>query len=173
MFRKFIDGLVFGSGFAIAFLVVAYVVVNIAFRLGTPLVGNPGQDIVLPPVTPALKVEPEIPFHELSIDDQIKASSVIAMAKYKKSSEGRIHAVITEFLKKDPATTIYYKIGDEYPDASYYPSDGAVRGEGAIIFFVGSPASMRMSVSYDGDRIHGLGDIPIELFKQKCDKSVS
>jgi hypothetical protein len=43
-------------------------------------------------------------------------------------------------------------------------------GDGVVIFFTGSPASMSMSMSFSGDRIHGLGDIPLQLFKQKCEE---
>ena len=79
-----------------------------------------------------------------------------------------MRAIIKEFLKKESNTTIYYDIGDEYPSSSYYPREGTRYGDGVIIFFTVSPATMRMSMSFSGDRIHSLGDIPIELFKEKC-----
>ncbi len=82
---------------------------------------------------------------------------------FKKFIEGLIFG-----SKKEPGTIIYYKVGDEYPGASYYPKDGINRGEGVIIFFTGSPATMKMSVTFSDGRIHGLNDIPIELFKKKC-----
>ncbi len=77
-------------------------------------------------------------------------------------------AIIKEFLKKEPDTTIYYSVGDEYKDSSYCPSQNTKYGDGVVISFVGSPATMRMSMSYSGGRIHSLGDIPMELFKEKC-----
>ena len=46
--------------------------------------------------------------------------------------------------------------------------DEAIFGDGAVVFFMGSPATMKMAVTYTGDRIHGLGDIPIELLREKC-----
>lgn len=112
--------------------------------------------------------KPGKPFHELSLDDQIKQASVIAIAKYEKSSDGKMKAILKEFLKKEPGTTIYYNIGDEYPGSSYYPKENTMYGDGVIIFFTGSPATMKMSMTYSGDRIRGLGDIPIELFRKKC-----
>ena len=108
------------------------------------------------------------PFHELSLEDQIKQASVIAIAKYQKSSDGKMKAIINEFLKKEPGTTIYYNIGDEYPGSSYYTKENTMYGDGIIIFFTGSPAIMKMSMTYSGDRIRSLGDIPIELFRKKC-----
>lgn len=77
-------------------------------------------------------------------------------------------AVITEFLKKDANVTIYYGMGDEYPSSSYYPKEKTGYGDGVVIFFTGSPAMIKMSMTYSGDRIHGLGDLPVELLRKKC-----
>ena len=90
------------------------------------------------------------------------------MAVYEPSSDGKMKAIIKEFLKKKPGTIIYYQVGDEYPAASYYPQEGIEHGDGVIIFFTGSPAKMKMSVTFSDGRICGLSDIPIDLFKKKC-----
>jgi len=111
---------------------------------------------------------PTIPFHELELDQQIEQSSVIAIARYEPGNNGEVKAIITEILKKDPNTTFYYNIGDEYKSSSYYPRDNTRYGDGVVIFFTGSPANMRMSMSYHGDRIRSLGDLPIELLRKKC-----
>lgn len=115
-------------------------------------------------------IKPGKPFYELGIDEQIKRASVIALARYERASDGEMKAVIKEFLKKEPNVQIYYKVGDEYAPSSYYPGGKTVYGDGVVIFFTGSPATMQLSMTYSGDRIHGLGDIPIELFKEKCAK---
>lgn len=181
MLRKFIDGLVFGGGFAIAFVGVWY----LAAYLITPL-------FVASPFERAANKQPAdmqgtfqsselgrgevfrelaTPFHELGLDEKIKRSSVIALARYEPSPDGKMKAIITEFLKKDPNVTIHYSIGDEYPASSYYPKASTSYGDGVIIFFTGSPATMRMSMTYSGDRIHSLGDLPIELFRKKCEEN--
>jgi hypothetical protein len=59
---------------------------------------------------------------------------------------------------------------DEYSAASYYPKQGTSHGDGIVIFFDGSPAMMRLSMSYSGDRIQSLGDMPLELLRAKCEK---
>lgn len=168
MFKRFVDGLVFGSGFAIAFVVISmlatFLVMPMVFRPGMPpdiSISHPG-----PPVGMFDESGPR--FHELSVDEQIKQASVIALARYEPVPDGKMKAVIREFLKKEPDATLYYSIGDEYPSSSYYPKEGESRGDGLIIFFVGSPAMMRMSMSYSGDRILSLGDIPLQLFRNKC-----
>lgn len=114
----------------------------------------------------------ETPFHELELSEQIKQSSVIALLKYEQATDGKRHAVIKEFLKKSPGTEIYYAVGDEYKHSSYYPNAGTNYGDGLVIFFVGSPAQMRLSMSFEGDRIRGLGDLPVNLLREKCNESI-
>lgn len=178
MLKKFTEGLVFGGGFGVSFLVLWYV----AAYLITPMFvesqieqaanrqlsdhdAKTQSSISRSPGTPR---DSGPPFHELKIEEQIKKSSVIALAKYEPSPDGKMKAIIKEFLKNEPGVTLYYKIGDEYASSSYYPKEKTSYGDGLVIFFVGSPATMRMSMSYEGDRIRGLGDIPLELLKKKC-----
>ncbi len=171
MLNKFLDGLYFGTGFALAFVVIAllagFLIAPMVFSPRMPAditIGHPGPHRGFP-------MEGGPQFHELSIDEQIKEASVIALARYEPSPDGRMKAVIKEFLKKKPGTELYYDVGDEYPSASYVPEENASRGDGLVIFFVGSPAMMRMSMSYTGNRIYSLGDIPLELFRDKCKDS--
>lgn len=183
MLKKFTEGFVFGGGFGVAFLGLWYV----AAYLITPkfaesqieqLTNKHLSDLgaktqsTNPKSLGTLRV-PESHFYELKLEDQIKKASVIALAKYEPSPDGKMKAIIKEFLKKEPGTTIYYKVGDEYAASSYYPKDKTTYGDGVIIFFVGSPATMRMSMTYQGDRIHGLGDLPLELLKSKCKDSTT
>lgn len=179
MFKKFTEGLVFGGGFGISFIFLW----NIAAYLIYPISVTPHiqdsvskkmsefESQVSPSLSSKYELSDELPiqFHEMSLEEQINTASVIAIAKYEMSSDGKMKAIIKEFLKKEPGTTIYYNIGDEYPGSSYYPKVNTMYGDGVVIFFTGSPASMKMSMSYSGNRIHSLGDIPIELFKKKCD----
>lgn len=113
----------------------------------------------------------QLHFHEFSLDEKIKQASVIAIATYEPSPDGRIKAVIREFLKKEPNTIIRYKVGDEYASGSFYPNESQRRNTdgGVVVFFVGSPALVQYSVSYSGDRIAGLSDIPVKLLRKKCD----
>ena len=113
-------------------------------------------------------IEPEIQFYDLPLDEQIAQASVIAVARYEAASDGRMKAIISEILKKEPGTVFHYKVGDEHPSSSYFPRENESHGEGMVIFFVGSPATMRLSMSFDGDRIRSLGDLPLELLRQEC-----
>ncbi len=167
MLRKLVEGFVLGVGFALAFVLVLVFVtpqlMPISFRPGERPSSIEGQGIS------SVSIPEEIKFHELPLEEQIKQASVIALARYEPSPDGKMKAVIREFLKKDPNSVLHYKIGDEYASGSFYPREGRDYGEGVIVFFVGSPASMRLSMTYSGDRIRGLADIPVELFRKKCE----
>jgi hypothetical protein len=169
MLKKFIEGLVFGAGFGIAF-----------FAIG--LVGTSSMVSMLPTSRPnavpgAMTTTTQqsdeqqgLPFYELPLEERIKQASVIAVARYEAAEDGRMKAVLKEFLKQDDQAAFHYQIGDEYAPSSYYPKQGASYGDGIVIFFEGSPAIMRSSMSYSGDRIPGLGDMPVELLRVKCGK---
>ena len=175
MFRKFLEGLCFGGGFALAFILIA----GVASSLLIPMIVRPPA--IPPELAPAVpshmarmwEEDAGPPFHELPVEQQIATASVIALARYEPAPDGRLKAVIKEILKKTPGTEFYYAVGDEYTSGSYYPVEGRNRGDGMVIFFKGSPAMMRMSMTYTGDRIHSLGDIPLQLFREKCDESKS
>jgi hypothetical protein len=94
--------------------------------------------------------------------------TAILLVTYKPVSDGKISAVIGEFLKKDIGAQISHDVGDEFPPASYYPDSNKDRGTGALVFLTGTPAYMRMSLSISENRIAGLGGMPIEAPREKC-----
>ncbi len=165
MVKKFLQGLVFGFGFSISLVVVAYLSTSYLFPVF--FYPNP-QTTGYISALPDFSEDDETPFHELSIDEQIDEASVIALTKHESSGDGKTKSVIAEILKKDPDTEFYYNVGDEYPPASFYPEENVRYGDGQVIFFVGSPAMMKVTMSFSRERISGLGDMPLELFREKC-----
>ena len=152
--NKFINGLVFGSGFGLALILILYLFTSLnverkTYNIDQSLNSNIDQTS----------------FRDLSVDDQIKQSSVIVIAIFQKADNGKNKSIITEILKQDTNTEFYYSIGDEYSPP--FPHDNFY-GDGEVIFFTGSPAEVKRAVSFYGNRIHGLGNIPIELFRSKC-----
>jgi hypothetical protein len=166
MGKKFLEGVTFGSGFGLAFLLIVWLGLSFVISKAPDKTGVSFS--TLKPTEKSAK-ESRSPFHELTIEEQIKKSSVIALARYETAPDGKKKAILKEFLKRKPGTTIYYNIGDEYPQGSYYPTEGRGNNENLIIFFTGSPASMEMSTTFSGDRIRSLGDIPLVLFRSKCE----
>ncbi len=179
MLNKFKEGLVFGGGFGISFIAIWY----IAAYLITPMLVNEqieninerhqSLSSINTPVHSQTTIShpPQKQFYELSSDEQIQTASVIVLAKYESAQDGKVKAVISQFLKKDDNVTFHYKIGDELVSSSYYPRENTSYGDGLVVFFAGSPLSQKISMPYDGDRIRSLGDMPMELFKNKCNAS--
>lgn len=168
MIRKLVEGFIFGVGFSLALgLVVMFVLPRLMPH--SVLSNAPSYSVIEGASTFSVPMPEDMRFHELPLEEQISKASAIALARYEPSPDGKMRAIIREFLKKDPEAVIYYKIGDEYASGSFYPNQGIGHGDGMIIFFVGSPATMRLAMTYSGDRIGGLADIPVELFRKKCE----
>jgi len=112
------------------------------------------------------ELQNKVKFHELSDEDQIRNASVLVVIKYVPGSEGKTLAIIEEIHKKSQDTKIYFEIGDEYPNANFYPEE-ASRGDGAVILFIGSPAEERRSSSIFNKRIGAYGNMPVKTLISK------
>jgi len=107
-------------------------------------------------------------------DALIKAASVIVYSD-NKVVNNEIHPEIREILLLRPGVTFYYKVGDSFPMLGPEQQLGPVEShsEGQIVFLVGSPASFKESVSvYDG-RLGALGDMPMDVLKEKIAAAAS
>jgi hypothetical protein len=174
MLRKFAEGLLFGAGFTISFVILVALGGSVLFGSMVP---TSRWSASSGPVTTTQQIDEDekksSPFYELPIEQQIEEASIIALARYEPAEDGRMRAVLKEILKQKDGVTFYYQLGDEYTPSSYYPKSGTSYGDGIVIFFEGSPAMMRRAISYSGNRITGLGDMPIELFRDKCEKEAA
>lgn len=177
MIKRFLHGLIFGFGFCVAVGIFLYFWLNVGFVSKTytsePTEYTRPSSIEIP--DELKNTNPDnlnellgTSFRELTLEERIENSSVVALAEFVPEADGRMRAVISEILKQEEGTVFYYEVGDEYTEASYYKQDKVDKGEGLVIFFVGSPAKKKMSMTYRGNRITGLGDLPIALLREKC-----
>ncbi len=170
MLQKFFNGLMFGAGFFVA-------VALLGWLSATALISRSGGDdakaIYFGPSFTSraehlgVRSEP-LSLRDLPIETRIERATVIVLTRFEDAADGRKKAVIAEVLKHTPGTRFQYAVGDEYPSASYYPKDDVIRGDGTVVFFEGTSADMRYSVSFQGERVSGLGDIPMTLLREKC-----
>ena len=109
-------------------------------------------------------------FHDWPLEKQIQTASVIAIGKWQKS-DSTLKCIISEVLKHAPNTAFYYKVGAEFRPGNQRVKDNTSYGDGQIMFFVGSPASFRYAMSFSGDRIAGMGDMPINELRELIRKS--
>lgn len=70
-----------------------------------------------------------------------------------------------------PGKSLQNDIGDEYSSGSYYPKENVSRGDALLLFFKSSPFPGTSSMAIYHDRIAGLGDMPMELFRKKVKES--
>jgi hypothetical protein len=109
-------------------------------------------------------------FDRLSPEQRVEAASVIALARWQKSGS-TLRCVISEILKQTPNTKFYYKVGDEFRAGNQRATENADFGDGEILFFTGSPARLELITAYRGDRITGLGDMPISTLREIVHRS--
>lgn len=102
----------------------------------------------------------------MPLEKQIEAASVIAIARYERDGD-RNKCVLSEILKQAPGTKFHFQLGDELRQCSHHTKPNESRGDGQLMFFVGSPANFRFSTSFYGERLTGLGDMPINLLRKQ------
>lgn len=173
MFNKFLSGLVIGLGFSISFVIVVslylkFMVPNQFSTQRMPITSESGAQLI----------RNEFPyidnFHELPLDEKIANSTAIIVTKIEKNQDGIYESKVAEVLKQQEGVELYYSPGDIYDDYNDYNSFGDKNWKvphGFIVFMGGNPAQMQYSTSYSGgDRISSLGDIPMALLREKCEK---
>lgn len=106
-------------------------------------------------------------FHAMSLDERIQHASAIALTHIEKTSDGKQRQVIQEFLKKTPGVTVYHEVGSEF-QSRYLSGDDMDYGDGAIVFFLGSPARAVSWSYFSGERVDSLEGIPLALLREKC-----
>jgi len=157
MFKTFIKGIVFGSGFSLAIMFFGYL--SYSFFEEQPVTERR--------YTPAdLKV-----WNEMDDVQQIKSASAIAVIQYKDSKNGLKEAYIESIYTKK-GVIIQYSVGDRYPRGDHQSQAGYGTPSGAVAFFIGSPAdNVSLSYLYNG-KARGLGNMPlkavIEIFKENA-----
>jgi len=149
-FKNFPKGLVFGAGFFIAVIACFYTYIYFVSD-STVSITNPLSNI---------------DWHESSVENRIKTSSVILLVEFVKDSNSDLVPIVDEFLKKDKDVTFYYQKGDIYLPLSKTFYEHAHEGKKILLLFVGANAQNMSSMSVFNDTVGGLGDIPISKIRQ-------
>ena len=102
-------------------------------------------------------------FYQLSLDEKIKRSSIVLRTEYVDGTE-----TLVELLKRDEDTEFFYEIGDEFDPFEGYRDTTVDYGEGNIVFLAGSPADLKMSMSYSENRIPEQDGTTLDVLRAKC-----
>ena len=109
-------------------------------------------------------------FDRRIVESTVQSASVIALAKWERS-RCTLRCVVTDILKQAPGSAFYYKVGDEISDLDEQVTSKLNYGDGQVLFYTGSPARLEQTATYCGDRIAGLGGIPISNLREIVDRS--
>lgn len=113
-------------------------------------------------------------FHARSPQDKIDRATAILLTRIEQDG-ARHRQIVAEILKREPDVRLYYKVGDEYEGLSHAapPDCPGCGGQGSIVFLLGNPATMAESMTYEGDRILALGDMPIAEIRRLITESAA
>jgi hypothetical protein len=160
MLSKFREGLVFGAGFAIAFIGIAATSLWL-IRLMDSSDSQSRAEL-------NSEFGPDPTWHSLSPDDQISASSAIAVLRYSESEGGSMTATISKLYRASPDIELNLSEGEVYPSLRYYPKDSFSMRSGAVVFFIDNPARYQHALYlYEDDRVSGYGNMPLSVLIEK------
>ena len=177
MVKKFLDGLAFGAGFGIS-IVAIWV---FASWVGSQLVSPP---VISDTASPSAELRDQdggtavedSPFaiaertSSLSPEERIAEANEIALVKYEESDDGLMRSIISEILKKDPDTELGLDVGEEFFRMSFYPEPNERRADAEILFLADPSGKSWSSMPIYGTRIPGLGNMPLDLFREKIEE---
>jgi len=104
------------------------------------------------------------------VESRVQSASVIALTKWERS-RCTLRCVVTDILKQAPGSAFSYKVGDEISDLDEQVASNINYGDGQVLFYTGSPARLEQAATYCGDRIAGLGGIPISNLREIVGRS--
>jgi hypothetical protein len=144
MFKRFLDGLVWGSGFSMAVVAVVFLAISIN-------TGLTDEEELAALVEARDRVYED--FSNLSVKERVSMSSVALIVNFSKDDSYKYRATVEEIIKVSPGMSFEYKIGDRYPEADYTSSTSKPYGEKALIMLVGPRARYRTSAYFDGETV--------------------
>jgi hypothetical protein len=104
-------------------------------------------------------------FHSLSLEKKIARANLIVIAKFKDNGQA-IDCVVSEVLKKDPSVSKEMVPGDEISECTEKRKETGVNyGDGAVVFFGGTPTEFRYSATYFDGLVHSEGDVSIDAVR--------
>ena len=167
MLKKLLSGAIFGTGFSIAALSVYTAWM---FYVLPPIIDQKiTSDFAVTENSSQLQEFPNTPnFHELSVDEKIELATAIIVVRYEEGGNGNYKSVVEDVLKEEEGVELYYSVGEVYESDSHLKISDDFVPTRSIVFMQGSPAIMRFSTTFDGERIRGLGGISLALLKEKC-----
>ncbi|MDX1455490.1 MAG: hypothetical protein R3217_08560 [Gammaproteobacteria bacterium] len=174
MFSKFKDGLAFGAGFGISFIIIFYFA-SFGMSAVWSLMAS-GNDTAIEQESgkqpcDSKKLDEDEAQSQLSsmdvwewpLDARLEDAELILILTYEAGEDGRNIAIITDILKQqEPAR---YKEGDEFSSESFYPGGNRRSLVGKQVFVLEGDRYSTTSGIYDG-HVPALENISIDKMRK-------
>jgi hypothetical protein len=103
-------------------------------------------------------------FHELPIEDKLKKSSAIVVARHEKRDQ-KLIVRVSEILCQRDGVRLGYKVGDMMRDSGRAIEGDTDYGDGQVVFFSGKEADFRFSTTFRNDRLYTGGQMSLADFR--------
>ena len=159
MFKKLMNGFIWGVGFSLALILIFFVAYKTFFNVKPrPAYGVDERNAM----------EERIKWQELSDEEKIRTATVAVIVKYEKGEGLHMKAYIARVLSRSEDQALPYVVGSRLETEDYYSQDGRVRNrDGVVVMFGGNPVNDLGSIFIYDDRLSAMGNMPIEVFVNK------
>ncbi|MDP5212860.1 hypothetical protein ORJ66_07365 [Pseudoalteromonas tunicata] len=154
MFKLFIKGLVFGSGFIVSLLIFEKLVALNSIE----------HDAIEDNLNKLMQTPNIYSFDKADLNEKITLASHVFVTKYEESENGFGNAIITKVLKNSETHPLPYSVGDIYPNDSYYLNDSAHKMDGSVVFYIGHEHRIRKSFLYFDGQLAALDYMSLDEF---------
>jgi hypothetical protein len=103
-------------------------------------------------------------FYTWPVERQVAASTVIARGEWRIEGD-EYKCIIAEIIKRDPGVSFDYNVGDEFRKGNQRAMPHTTYGEGQVLFFGGSPPTLRFITAVDRGRLVGLGETTLDALR--------
>ena len=161
MFRKLLNGFLFGTGFTAALIIVFLIVstLDLSFINKTSSSITTGDEA---------NYEEQQKWRALPETEKISNISGLAILRFKESKDKHMEAYVETVLTKSNPTNLPLKIGERVKKSDYYAKDGHSRNRnGILVIYSGNPAKEVEGAFLYEDRLVSYQDMPLEVFLKK------
>jgi hypothetical protein len=159
--KKLLHGFIFGLGFSLAIILVAWIVNTYQSSFS-----NKTKFVV--PQEEAMSYKEMAKWRELPISEKIPKLSGAVLLRFKEGADQHMAAYVENIFTKNSSVKIPLSIGDRVEKSDYYAQKGPSRNrDGILLMYIDNPPKEIEGAYLYDNRLVAHGDMPLEVFLKK------
>lgn len=162
MIKKLLQGFMFGSGFTVAVILIAWLIsfADISFT-SEPRVTSSGESV---------GYQEKANWMELTTSTKIEKTSGLVLLRFNEGEERHMEAYVEKVFTKDKSVNLPVEVGQRIESSDYYAQEGySSNRNGVLLIYSGIPPKEMEGAYLYEDRLISLQDMPLNLFIEKFD----